>query len=64
MVWSVEFPRNDATHSKWTGAVMMKLQRVRYKGTIGASLKHFELDCFITEGAYAFDTPYEYKEAS
>ena len=46
-----EFPREDAIRSKWTRAV--KLQRVGWKGPTSASLlcsKHFEPDCFVTEG--------------
>ena len=42
----------------------MKLQHVRWKGTTGAYLKHFESDLFITEGLCAFDTTYEYRETS
>ena len=65
IMWKVKFPRDDAIHSKWTKtkAITMKLQRVRWKGTIETSLKHFESDCFITKGAYTFDTTtYEYEE--
>ena len=28
---------------------------------IGASIKHFELDCYKTEKVYVFNTPYEYR---
>ena len=48
--WRAEFPRDDAIHSKWTRAVITKLQHMRWKETMGASLKHFELGCLITEG--------------
>ena len=64
IVWRAEFLRDDTIHSKWTKAVITNLQCVRWKGTIGASLKHFESDCFITEGVYAFDTTYECREVS
>ena len=64
VVRRVELPCDDAMHSKWTRAVTMKLHRVRWKGTIGASLKHFVSDCSITEGIYAFDTTFKYREAS
>ena len=49
---------------KWTRAVITKLQRVRWKETMGAYLKHFELGCFITEGVCTFDTRYKCREAS
>ena len=29
------------------------------KGTGGASLKHFQLDCFKTDGVCAFDMPFQ-----
>ena len=48
-------------HSKWTRAVITKLQCVRWKGTMGASLKS---GCFITEGVCTFDTRYKCREAS
>ena len=51
VVWRAEFPRDDVIHLKWTRAVITKLQRVRFKGAIGASLKLFE---FVTEGVYSF----------
>ena len=43
---------------------MMKLQRVKWKETMGASLKHFESSCFITERVCTFDTRYKCREAS
>ena len=46
-----EFPRDDGVRSKWARAV--KLHRVGWKGPTAASFlcsKHFEPDCFITEG--------------
>ena len=46
-----EFPRDDSVRSKWARAV--KLHRVGWNGPTAASFlcsKHFELDCFITEG--------------
>jgi len=42
----------------------VRLQRVRWKETMGASLKHFESGCFITEGVCTFDTRYKCREAS
>jgi len=46
-----EFLHEDSLHAKWSQAV--KQQRMDWKGPTVASLlrsKHFELDCFITEG--------------
>ena len=46
-----EFPCDDSVRSKWARAV--KLHRVGWNGPTAASFlcsKHFELDCFITEG--------------
>ena len=46
-----EFPRDDATRLKWTRAV--KRQRTGLKGPSSTSLlcaKHFEPECFETEG--------------
>ena len=64
IVLRVEFPCDDAIHSKWTRAVIPKWHFVRLKGAIGAFLKHFESDCFITKEVYTFDTTYEYWETS
>ena len=63
-VWRVEFSRDDAVHWKWTMAIIMKLQLVRWKEATGASPKHFESGCFATEGVCTFDTTNEYMEAS
>ena len=63
-VWRVEFPRDDATHWKWTRAIITKLQLVRWKEATGASLKHFESGCYDTEGVCTFNTTNEYMEAS
>ena len=49
---------------KWIRAVITKLQCVRRKEATGASLKHFESGCFVTEGICIFDTTNEYLEAS
>ena len=46
-----EFPCDDSLRAKWTRAV--KLQRAGWKGPTAGSVlcsKHFEPDCFITEG--------------
>ena len=46
-----EFPRDDATRLKWTRAV--KRQRAGWNGPSSTSLlcaKHFEPECFETEG--------------
>ena len=46
-----EFPRDDGVRSKWAQAV--KLHRVGWNGPTATSClcsKHFEPDCFITEG--------------
>ena len=51
-----EFPRDDGFRAKWTRAV--KLQRAGWKGPTAASFlcsKHFEPDCFITEGVHYCD---------
>ena len=48
---SHKFPRNESLCTKWTCAV--KLQRTSWKGPTAYSVlfsKHFEADCFITEG--------------
>ena len=64
MVWKAEFPHDDAILSKWTRAVITKLQRARWKETTGGSLRHFESGCFITEGVCTYDMRYECREAS
>ena len=46
-----KFPRDESLRAKWTRAV--KLQRAGWKGPTAYSVlcsKHFEADCFITEG--------------
>ena len=46
-----EFPRDDRARAKWTKAI--KLHRSGWKGpTKGTFLcaKHFEANCFVTEG--------------
>ena len=52
-----EFPCDDSLRAKWTCAV--KLQRAGWKGPTADSVlcsKHFEPDCFITEGIPYRDT--------
>ena len=51
-------------HWKCARAIITKLQFVRWKEAIGASLKHFESGCFATEGVCTFDMTNEYMEAS
>ena len=51
-----ELPRDDATRLKWTRAV--KQQRAVWKGPSSTSLlcaKHFESECFETEGTHYRD---------
>ena len=62
-MWRAEFPCDDAVYSKWTRAVITKLQHMKWKETIGASLKHFESGCLITERVCTFDTRYKCREA-